>query len=184
MGYRLRARKNIGGQKMKKSKLFLLSTASLISVFSLTSCGTASSNITIGICCPSSDEWNTTLQADYKAYAEKKGVKLILNTADGDTNKQISNTEALIAQKPDCIILRGIDNATAESCCNLITAAKIKCVIDAVAPTTSKDYTALVSNNIYNGGRKIGDYFVSLLKADASLNIKMAYIDGSQSTVI
>lgn len=78
-----------------------------------------------------------------EARGKELGVKLLMNDAEGDVNKQIEITENLITQQVDAIILNAQDMDGSSPCITKANEAKIP-IVNCNCDTVNKDYQSFV----------------------------------------
>ncbi|SHI67458.1 xylose-binding protein [Clostridium cavendishii DSM 21758] len=104
-------------------------------------------DITIGISLPTQREEKWIREKDYmEEYSKNKGVKVIIENADTDSNKQALQVDNLISQGIDILILAPVDSVAAKDIVEKAHKAGIK-VIDYDRLIKNSDVDLLVNFN-------------------------------------
>lgn len=111
------------------------------------------------------------------------GVEMIFTNANSDAEKQLSDVDSLIAQKPDVIVLRVVDADAGVACVEAVKNAGIPCVVQDTAVNTEL-YDCRIVGDQATVGRLIGGYIQEWLDAEESRQIHMGYINGAPSDII
>ncbi len=142
---------------MKKSILVAL-LAAIMSIVMLAGCSGnpdgdkaganagagGSKQYTIGVLMKdNSDTFVKKISDAIEAKGKELGVKLIMNDAEGDVNKQIEQCENLITQQVDAIILNAQDMDGSSPCIKKAVEAGIP-IINCNCDTVNKDYQSFV----------------------------------------
>ena len=69
------------------------------------------------------------LQNALQELADKENIEMIFTNANGSAEKQLSDIDSLIVQKPDVIVIRVVDPDSGVSCVEAVKNAGIPCVI-------------------------------------------------------
>lgn len=129
------------------------------------------SGLTIGFSSKdNSDQFVKQIADAAQAEADALGIKLIMDDASGDVNKQISDVETLIAQNVDAIICipQSVEgSAPVVSMCN---DAGIPIVIDN-GDISDKNYSAFVGCTDQESGEILGQWFVDNLDEGSNVCI-------------
>lgn len=135
----------------------------------------------VGIALALSDDFTENLRKIEEAAAADFGFDVTFTNAAGDSSNQIANVEALIAQRPDVIVLRCIDADTGDTLVQMVSEAGIPCIVDETLPTSSRDYAANVAGNQRIHGNLVGEYLQAYLDANPDETLYMLYINGGTS---
>lgn len=132
---------------------------------------TDASGLTIGFSSKdNSDQFVKQIADAAQAEADELGIKLIMNDAGGDVNKQISDVENLIAQQVDAVIVipQSVEgSAPVVSMCN---DAGIPIVVDN-GDIADKDYTAFVGCTDQESGEILGQWVVDNIPEGSNICI-------------
>ena len=128
------------------------------------------------------DDFTENMRRLYEGMAGGYGIDIVsISNAAGDASTQIANVEALIAVKPDVIILRAVDAEVGDTLVEMIHSAGVPVVVDETKPSTSRDYDANVAGNQYVHGHLIGEHLDAYLKEHTDVTLNMLYINGGTS---
>ena len=101
-------------------------------------------DFTIGVIMKdNSDTFVKRIADAIEARGKELGVKLLMNDAEGDVNKQIEITENLITQQVDAIILNAQDMDGSSPCITKANEANIP-IVNCNCDTVNKDYQSFV----------------------------------------
>lgn len=140
--------------------------------------------IRVGIALPNHDDFTENLRGVYERMAPDFGITLNITNAGGDASTQISNVEALIAQRPDLIILRAVNAEIGDTLTEMIYDAGIPAIIDGHRPLTSALFEAHVVGNQYTHGRVIGEYLQAYLDANPGSELNLLFINGGTDEIV
>lgn len=136
-------------------------------------------DILIGVACYSADEYQKSwLEAFEAATEEKTNIKVVSTNADANVEKQVSDVESLIAQKPDVIILRAVDADGLAASVDACAAAGIPVVASSYEINNEK-IAAWVGADQSDNGRLQGEYLKDVLDANPDLALNICYMWGS-----
>jgi len=117
--------------------------------------------------------WRVAETGSMKEEAEKRGIKLIYTDASGDTAKQVSDVEDIIAQKPDyiCIAPREYDGlAPALQACKKAGIPVLLLDRDAKGEA-GVDYKTLICADFIYEGRTCAEQLVKQFGTDKQVNV-------------
>lgn len=138
----------------------------------------------IGVSLNSNIEFVVDLQATMEEKAKELGnIELIFTNADNDSEKQLSDVESLIAQKPDVIIIRVVERDAGLTSLEAIKNAGIPIVLQDTS-VSEEIFDVFVVGDQAIHGQLIGSYMQEWLDEDESRHINMGYINGSTSEAI
>ena len=137
--------------------------------------------IKVGISLALTDDFTENLRGIYESMAPDFGLSVSFTNAGGDASNQIANVEALIAQRPDVIILRCVDGDIGNTLADMVSEAGIPVVIDETKPNISRAYDVNVAGNQFIHGYLIGDWLQAYLDGNPSVTLNMLYINGGTS---
>ena len=137
--------------------------------------------IKVGISLALTDDFTENLRGIYERMAPEYGLSVSFTNAGGDVSNQIANVEALIAQRPDVIILRCVDGDIGNTLTEMVKDAGIPVIIDETKPNISRDYNVNVAGNQFIHGYLIGEWLQDYLDANPDVTLNMLYINGGTS---
>ncbi len=117
--------------------------------------------------------WRIAETASIKEEAEKRGHELIYTDAQGDTAKQVSDVEDIIAKKPDIILIAPREFEGITPALEAAKKANIPVIlIDRGAKgEAGVDYVTLIMGNIVWEGEQMAQYIVDTLGTDNPVNV-------------
>lgn len=187
---------------MKKVVIALMLAVSMVSMLASCTSGSssvvgASSNnssinnsssavkkIKIGVSLNNTIDFVTTLQQIMEEKASvRDDIELVFTNAGDSPEKQMSDVESLIAQKPDVIVLRAVDPDAGAACVEAVKNAGIYCVVQDTQVNT-EEYDTYIFGAQSVHGNMIGSYIQGWLEEDSSRHAYMGYINGSANAAI
>lgn len=140
--------------------------------------------LVIGMSMNEEIDYVNELQNALQELADQEGdVELIFTNANGSAEKQLSDIDSLIVQKPDVIVIRAVDPDAGVACVEAVKNAGIACVTQD-APVNTDIYDCRIVGDQSKVGQLIGSYMQEWLDEDESRMINMGYINGGTSEVI
>ena len=138
------------------------------------SSGASSGKKTIGFSqMENNGPWRIAETASMRDEAAKRGYELILTDAQGQTSKQVSDVEDLIARRVSAIFLAPREFEGLEATLQKAKAAKIPVfLIDReAAGKAGEDYVTFIGSNFIEEGQKVGDWVVKNTNGKAGVVI-------------
>ncbi|MDR3338216.1 MAG: substrate-binding domain-containing protein, partial [Treponema sp.] len=117
--------------------------------------------------------WRVAETASIRAEAQKRGIELIYTDAQGDTAKQVSDVEDIIARKPSIILLAPREYEGLAPALAAAKKANIPVILidrDA-AGTAGVDYKTLISANFVWEGQQCAQVLVKRFGTSAPVNV-------------
>lgn len=150
----------------------------VVLALTLVACGNTGSKKKIAVSLDSNDTYRILWLDTFKAVAEKEGYEIISANADRKPDKQITDIEALILQKPIAIFVHANEGADAgiESAFN----AGIPVILVDFSVQTTKYTTQIIDGQLV-AGHIAGEFVKSWLDADKSRVANIGYINGTYS---
>ena len=139
--------------------------------------------LVIGMAMNEEIDYVNELQNALQELADKENIEMIFTNANGSAEKQLSDIDSLIVQKPDVIVIRVVDPDSGVSCVEAVKNAGIPCVIQDTLVNTDI-YDCRIVGDQAMVGQLIGSYMQEWLDEDESRTINMGYINGGASDVI
>lgn len=117
--------------------------------------------------------WRIAETASMRDEAAKRGYELVLTDAQGQTSKQVSDLEDLIARRVSAIFLAPREFEGLEATLQKAKAAKIPVfLIDReAAGKVGEDYVTFIGSNFIEEGQKVGDWVVKNTNGKAGVII-------------
>ena len=165
---------------MKRTIVILIALAMVTGMFGSGQFA-AADEFRVGISLALTDDFTENLRSIYESMAPEYGLSVNFTNAGGDASNQVSNVEALIAQRPDAIILRCVDGDIGNTLADMVHDAGIPLVIDETKPGISRAYDANVMGNQLIHGNLIGEWLQKYLDANPDVTLNMLYINGGTS---
>ncbi len=171
-----------------KRKFILLLVPILIATF-LFGCGNSATDkgdetttggektYTLAISYASFDDYQVEWEKYAREYAEANGLKIITTSADANIEKQVSDIEALMVQKPDAIMVWAIDSDAMVSSVENIYASDIPCILSSYGVNTEKYDLFLYANQILTGKMQ-ADYCIKWVEEHPGEKLNVGYIWG------
>ena len=123
--------------------------------------------------------WNGIKQAAERHNSEQPAlqVKVIMTNAESKVEKQISNVESLIVQKPDVISIVAVDEKGSLPAFEAVQKAGIRCV-NALKPaaTDSADLNFMALDHYWLGQLQ-AEWLSNYLKANPDVRLKIGYLN-------
>jgi ABC-type sugar transport system, periplasmic component len=138
-----------------------------------------SEEIVIGISMNSADQYRTSWLNEFKALAESSGYTVHSTNADNNASTQISDIEALVARKPDVIIVTALDSEGIVPAVEACNAAGIPVI--AIDMPIATDVAATVTDKQGLNGVIQAEYLKAWLDADSTRVANIGYIVGMYS---
>ena len=114
----------------------------------------------------SGNSWRTTNTKDIEAWAKKSGYDFIWTDGNNDAAKQLSDIQALIAKKPDLLIIAPLQTDAISPAYQMVTQAKIPMItIDRTlnVPPDGKYYKAMIVQDFVSVGTYGAERAVQML---------------------
>lgn len=128
-------------------------------------------SITIGFSAKdNSDTFLKDIADAAEARAEELGVKLLMNDAGGDINKQISDCETMIAQGVDVLVVIPQSVEGSAPVVSMANEAGIPIIINN-AGIADENYTAFVGSTDQEAGEILGQWFIDNLEEGSKICI-------------
>lgn len=120
-----------------------------------------------------SGPWRIAETKSMRDEAAKRGYELIVTDAQGQTSKQVSDVEDLIARRVDAIFLAPREFEGLAPALSAAKAAKIPVfLIDReAAGTVGEDYVTFIGSNFVEEGQRVGDWVVKTTNGKAGVVI-------------
>lgn len=113
--------------------------------------------------------WRTSEMDNFKTWADKLGVKLVWNQANGDASKELSNVQNLLSQKPDVLIVDPVATAPLTPVINMANSAHIPLIVVDRAlsqkPGTG-EYQLFIGADQFKIGKQSADKWIEKLKKE------------------
>src|SRR3954452_20797792 len=146
---------------MRRSIPRLLAIAVLVTL-SVAGCARKkSSTFVVGFSQMESDNpWRLAETKSLKDEAAKRGIQLVVTDAQGQTAKQVSDVEDLIARHVDLILLAPREYQGLAPALQAAKAAKIPVILvdREAAGKPGEDYVTLLASNFVDQGRRAGEW--------------------------
>jgi ribose transport system substrate-binding protein len=117
-----------------------------------------------------SSDYTTQVVSGIKAAASSLGARVITTDAGGTPQKQVSDIESLLAQRPKLLVVLPVDAAASAPGLAAAANAHVPVVVVGSALNTS-NYSALVSAYDYGGGLAAGAQVIEALKGVGKIAI-------------
>lgn len=127
---------------------------------------------TIGFSQMESDNpWRIAETKSLRDEAAKRGVQLVVTDAQGQTAKQVSDVEDLIARRVDVILLAPREFEGLAPALQAASRANIPVILidRAAAGTAGKDYVTLLASNFIEQGRRAAEWLATATNGQASI---------------
>lgn len=127
--------------------------------------------ITVGVTMKdNSDEFVKRIANAIEAEGKKEDVKILMNDAQGDVNKQVSDVENMIAQGVDVIILNAQDMEGSSPCVTQAKEAGIPLIV-CNTDVSNTDYTGFVGCTDQESGEMLAKWFMDNLPKGSNVCI-------------
>ena len=136
------------------------------------SAGGAASGLTVGFSQMESDNpWRIAETQSLREEAAKRGVKLVVTDAQGQTAKQVSDVEDLIAQRVDVILLAPREFEGLVPALQSAKQAKIPVIlVDRAADgVPGEDYVTLLASNFIEQGQRAAEWLANATGGKAQI---------------
>lgn len=161
---------------MKKTLALVLSLAMILC---LSIPCFADDDITIGVAAYSMDEYGKSWADAFEDYAKTLGnIKVIMTNADASIDKQISDVDSIIAQKPDVIILRPVDADGLIAAVNACEKAGIPVIVSSYT-VNCENYAAWIGTDQKDNGILQAEFLAKYLEENPSAELKVGYVWGT-----
>src|SRR4051812_9133412 len=119
----------------------------------------------------SDNPWRLAETKSLKDEAAKRGIQLVVTDAQGQTAKQVSDVEDLIARHVNVILLAPREFEGLAPALQAAKAAKIPVILvdRAAAGTPGQDYVTLLASNFVEQGRRAGEWLATQTKGKANI---------------
>lgn len=119
----------------------------------------------------SDNPWRLAETKSLKDEATKRGIQLVVTDAQGQTAKQVSDVEDLIARQVDVILLAPREFEGLAPALQAAKKAKIPVILvdRAAAGTPGVDYVTLLASNFIEQGRRAGDWLAAQTNGKANI---------------
>jgi ABC-type sugar transport system substrate-binding protein len=145
----------------------------LVAAFGLASCARKESGqYVVGFSQMESDNpWRLAETKSLKDEAAKRGIQLVVTDAQGQTAKQVSDVEDLIARHVSVILLAPREYEGLAPALQAAKAAKIPVILvdRAAAGTPGEDYVTLLASNFVEQGRRAAEWLAAQTKGKANI---------------
>jgi len=99
------------------------------------------------------DDYSKAFADEVRTAAAAAGVKVRVDNAGGDANKQLSDIQSLVTQRVSALIVIPIDESAVVPAINMATRAKIPVLSASPIPAVDDKLTAIVGPSDYNNGK-------------------------------
>ncbi len=123
------------------------------------------------------DAFQTHMLESYQEQCEANGYKLIYTNASGDIQKQISDVESLIVQKPDVIGIQALDSEALGTAVDACEAAGIP--VASIFYGTKSDKDVEFEAGVYERGALQAEAVNQYLNDNPDKVLKIGYVYGS-----
>jgi ribose transport system substrate-binding protein len=145
----------------------------VLAAVGLTSCARKESGqYVVGFSQMESDNpWRLAETKSLKDEAAKRGIQLVVTDAQGQTAKQVSDVEDLIARQVNVILLAPREFEGLGPALQAAKAAKIPVILvdRAAAGTPGEDYVTLLASNFVEQGRRAGEWLAMQTNGKANI---------------
>jgi ribose transport system substrate-binding protein len=119
----------------------------------------------------SDNPWRLAETKSLKDEAAKRGIQLVVTDAQGQTAKQVSDVEDLIARHVNVILLAPREFEGLAPALQAAKAAKIPVILvdRAAAGTPGQDYVTLLASNFIEQGRRAGEWLATQTNGKANI---------------
>jgi galactofuranose transport system substrate-binding protein len=119
----------------------------------------------------SDNPWRLAETKSLKDEAAKRGIQLVVTDAQGQTAKQVSDVEDLIARHVDLILLAPREYQGLAPALQAAKAAKIPVILvdREAAGTPGVDYVTLLASNFVEQGRRAGEWLAAQTNGKANI---------------
>jgi ribose transport system substrate-binding protein len=119
----------------------------------------------------SDNPWRLAETKSLKDEAAKRNIELVVTDAQGQTAKQVSDVEDLIARQVDVILLAPREFEGLAPALQAAKTAKIPVILvdRAAAGTPGVDYVTLLASNFIEQGRRAGEWLAAQTNGKASI---------------
>ena len=119
----------------------------------------------------SDNPWRIAETQSLKDEAAKRGVSLVVTDAQGQTAKQVSDVEDLIARRVNLILLAPREFEGLAPALQAAKAAKIPVILvdRAAAGTAGEDYVTLLASNFVEQGRRAAEWMAKATNGQAKI---------------
>jgi ABC-type sugar transport system substrate-binding protein len=119
----------------------------------------------------SDNPWRLAETKSLKDEAAKRGIQLVVTDAQGQTAKQVSDVEDLIARQVNVILLAPREFEGLGPALQAAKAAKIPVILvdRAAVGTAGEDYVTLLASNFIEQGRRAGEWLAAQTKGTADI---------------
>lgn len=162
--------------KMKKAMVTAL-------VFAMLMGATATVNadeekVVIGVAAYAMDEYGKAWADAFEEYAESVNAEVIMTSADTNIDKQLSDIDSLIAQKPDIMIIRPVDADGLVAGVNACEKAGIPTIISSYT-VNCENYAAWIGADQRDNGILQVQFMEEYLEKNPETELKIGYIWGT-----
>ena len=119
----------------------------------------------------SDNPWRIAQTKSLRDEAAKRGVELVVTDAQGQTAKQVSDVEDLIARRVDVIVLAPREYEGLAPALQAAKAAKIPVILvdREAAGTAGTDYVTFLGSNFVEQGRRAGEWLATATNGKAGI---------------
>ena len=145
-----------------------------------------SGQYTVGFAQMESDNpWRLAQTASLKAEAEKRGYQLVVTDAQGQTAKQVSDVEDLIARRVKVILLAPREYQGLVPALQAARQAKIPVILvdREAAGTPGQDYVTFLGSNFVDQGRRAADWLAKTTNGRATV-VELTALDGLERRLL
>ena len=128
----------------------------------------------------SDNPWRLAQTASLKAEAAKRGYDLVVTDAQGQTAKQVSDVEDLIARRVDIILLAPREFEGLAPALQAAREAQIPVILvdREAAGTVGEDYVTFLGSNFVDQGRRAAEWLAEQTKGKANI-VELSLTPGS-----
>jgi ribose transport system substrate-binding protein len=119
----------------------------------------------------SDNPWRIAETQSLRDEAAKRGIQLVVTDAQGQTAKQVSDVEDLIARRVDVILLAPREFEGLAPALQAAKAAKIPVILvdRAAAGTAGEDYVTLLASNFIEQGQRAAEWLATATGGNAAI---------------
>lgn len=134
--------------------------------------------------CQSSDPWRIAQTNDIKRAAAANGYYLIYTDAQGNTSKQISDVEDIVAQGVDYLILDAREYEASAACLDVAKKAGVEVILidRLVKGTAGEDYITYIGTDFVWEGREAGKWLAEKLEGKGKI-VEISGTAGSSAAI-
>jgi ABC-type sugar transport system substrate-binding protein len=142
--------------------------------------GSGDKKIVIAIAMNNLDSWQTTVLKYYQEAAKEKGYELVYTNAGGKVDRQVTDIESLIVQKPDVIAIQALDTAALKDVAQQAYDAGIP-VADVYYGLDFDKSVTVNGGSAYERGYIMGEAVIDFLRKNKDVELKAGYLWGSMT---